>query len=183
MQQYQSVLESQLKKGEHANIGWPWRLFLLSVVVCVLTVLLYGGMRFGYESYLQSQIDGVSETTRTLEQEIKQAIAGDLVNFYSQLANLQSILTSLTFSSRYFTLLEGVTHQSLYFDSLDINEREIVATGMVASPTALTQQFEKLRTTHEFANFVVDSVAFNTASKLYEFKMTITLPTASTTVQ
>ncbi len=175
--QYQSTLETQLKQGDHFEIGWPWRLFLLSAVTCVLAVVVYVGMRFAYIPYLDSQIKNVDASTNTLQEKVTEEIQGSIINFYSQLANIQSTLASLHHPSQLFILLEKTTHKLVYYDSvsLDASTGVLKLSGVALSSQALSEQFAQYHVTSAFSDFSVDAVRLDDKTKTFLFEVSFRL--------
>lgn len=143
---------------ERPIIGWPWRLFLFSLLALTAAAVLYFGLEFGYKTYLNSQIqnrDGaIDELTKTISPEEQRRF----IDFYSQLANLKVLLNNHLFTSRLFPLLESNTNQLVYYDSVDfsIKDRRLALEGVAASYEALSQQLAAFNQVSEVERVLIN---------------------------
>lgn len=142
---------------ERPVVGWPWRLFLFSMLVLAAAAVLYFGLEIGYKTYLDAQIRARDLAIADLSQTISPEEQRRFVDFYSQLANLRVLLDGHVFVSRLFPLLEANTNQLVYFDSVDLNmkDRRLALEGVAASYEALAQQLEALDRAPEIERVLV----------------------------
>ena len=124
--------------------GWPWRFLIFSFLIALAAVVVYFGLAYGYESFLQQRIIQLDDDIERLSQSIPQEQQDKLTNFYSQLANLQNVLNKHIFGSSIFSLLERNTNQFVLYNSADlkISDRRLVLEGEAASYQVFSQQLE-----------------------------------------
>jgi len=145
---YQSVLEEQLKKGEYLSIGWPWRLFVFTLIIFFLLVFIYFGVTLGLKPYLKSQIRNSEQKISDLNQSVDESQQKQLLGFYSQLVNIKDIINSRKTISQIFDFIEKNTYQTVGYNILNFNlaDREAKIGGLAPDYETLTKEialFEK----------------------------------------
>ena len=143
----QSILEEQLKT-DNLSIGWPWRIFILMLIVLVLSVSVYLGIDFGFKSYLNSQIEDLDQQLAALNQAVDESSKNQLIGVYSQFINVRQLLNSRKTTSNLFAFIEQNTYSTVNYSSLklDVNSMEIAIDGAAPDYNTLIKQvalFEK----------------------------------------
>ena len=156
MLQYTRSPEQQFKR-EEATIGWSWRLFVFAVIAFCTSGFLYGGVAFGYQRYLNDEIEKLEEESKRLNEAVSVEDQRRLVAFYSQVYNLKSVLNNHTFPSKLFAFLEANTNVRVQFDkaTFDNNAGTLVLDGKAEDYASVVRQAEAFRQRSE----VVTSVA------------------------
>lgn len=160
MQYTKSILEEQLKAGERLPVGWPWRLLLFTVIVFGITVFLFLGMSLGYKPFLNSRAKALDKEIANLTESIGEEQQKDLINFYSQLVNIQNLLANHAAASKLFDFLEKNTHQQVSYLSLNLSlaEKNLKLDGNAPDYNILVQQLESFRRAPEINQvFLEDS--------------------------
>lgn len=148
MPQYtKSALEEQLKKGEMLPVGWPWRLLVFVIIVFGVTTATYLGMSLGYKPYLNSRIKDLDNQITNLTKQIDVTQQKNLINFYSQLVNIKSMLDSHPAVSKLFDFLEKNTYQQVYYlyFNFSLAEKTVKIEGIATNYDALVKQLELFR--------------------------------------
>lgn len=129
------------------TVGWPWRLFIFSLIFFSVFLSAYFGLRFGYRGYLQSQIDKKDQEIAALAQSVPQEEQRTLLKFYNQLSNLQEILGSHVESTKLFNFLQKNTNQKVFYNTLNLSvaEKKISLDGVASSFDVLAQQLEAFK--------------------------------------
>lgn len=179
--QQRSVLETQLKQAQHIDIGWPWRLFLLSFVLCILSVALYAGMRFAYIPYLDASIHEADAAVEALQQEVSANVSTGLINFYSQIVNIQSLLDPTRALSPLLFTIEKATHRSAYLNSFSFDDvaHEVKFSGVAPSSDILSEQLARYHAVPEFHDFTVHSASFDDKNRVFLFEVGFTVASSS----
>lgn len=143
----QSILEEQLKT-DNLSIGWPWRIFILMLIILVLSVSVYLGIDFGFKSYLNSQIEDLDQQLAALNQAVDESSKNQLIGVYSQFINVRQLLNSRKTTSNLFAFIEQNTYSTVNYSSLklDVNSMEIAIDGAAPDYNTLIKQvalFEK----------------------------------------
>ena len=118
---YPSRVEEQLKSGEYLPVGWPWRIFSLSLVIFIIAVLVYAGINFGYRPYLNKQIKTLDAEFLDLNQSIDEEKQNQLISFYSQIVNIGDVLNSRDNTFPIFDFLEKNTYPRTAYKNININ--------------------------------------------------------------
>lgn len=101
--------------AESVAVGWPWRMLLFGFFIFLLSFFVYFGLRFGYQNYLDDQIEFFDGELKKLSSRVSIDDQERFVNFYSQLFNLQRTLEDHPYSSNIFRFLEKNTAAPVYF--------------------------------------------------------------------
>lgn len=115
---------------------------MFSATLFILNLFGYFGLAFGYARYLDS---GIAETDRQIKsqsQQIPEEERGNIVNFFSQLSNLRTILEKHVNASSLFDLLERTTHANVHYTRLTLNseKNEVLLTGLSTSVSDVTEE-------------------------------------------
>lgn len=141
MPPYRDNISEQFGAGAQ-TAGTSWRLFIFLLVIFGVAVASYVGLRFGYRTFLNNSIADLSSQIQLQSSKLQFRDQQDLLDFYSQIANLKGLLGSHVFGSKIFEFLETNTNLRVSFTSvtLAVPEREVVIDGLAASYENLVQQ-------------------------------------------
>ncbi|MBI1839158.1 MAG: hypothetical protein HYR95_02615 [Candidatus Colwellbacteria bacterium] len=141
MPQYTRNLNDQFLK-ERMTVKWPWRMLVFSFIVFIASLLVYFGLRFGYKPFIEKSIAGTDAELNKLSLGIQSADQKNFINFYSQIANLKSVLGAHVTTSNLLPLLESVTHQKVVYAStnLSVPDRSLRIDGFAESYEVLSAQ-------------------------------------------
>ncbi len=139
-----SLLSEQLKKREVVPTGWPWQLFTLGIIAFIMTIVIYFGIKIGYTPYLNSKITVEEKKISDFAKSVSDSQKKELIGFYSQFVNAQSILDAHRISSKFFDNLESNTHQSVYFTDLNLStvEKTVRISGIAPDFDVLSNQLD-----------------------------------------
>ncbi len=104
-----------------ATQGVYKELLLLAGSLLALMLVLYFGIAYGYEAYLNSSITKLNQDIAKFGERIPQADQERTAQFYSALVNLRELLKAHTTASPVLNLLERVTGQNIYYTKLNLN--------------------------------------------------------------
>ncbi len=162
-------------ESERLPVGWPWRFFMVSFVIFLASILVYLGLAFGYEPFLDSQIQKVEDEINARAASVSKENQDKFIQVYSQMINIKSLLDAHIFPSSVLTLLEQKTHPRVYFIGANLKsaERELELDGSAANFSALAEQLEIFAQTKEIERYTLsqsqltgDMVQFKVALKL-----------------
>jgi hypothetical protein len=149
--------------NEPVSVGFPWRLFIFSLVIFLLSILIYFGLKVGYENYLQNQTTSLDGELNQLAKAVSQQDQQQFVNFYSQLVNLKTIFTSHIFSANVFPFLEKNTLPQVYYTDAKFtgSGADLALTGQAASLQVLAEQMAEFESAPELRSATLLSTSFN----------------------
>ena len=147
MEQPKSFIEQALSKPEELEVGWPWRLLVLACFIFGITLVIFLGMKFGYEPYLDKKIKTLDAEIDKLNQSFTQSQVDNFIKFYSQLSNLKILLNNHIFGSNILKFLEENSLKNLTYSGLDldVSRKETKLSGTISSYELLAQQLEIFR--------------------------------------
>lgn len=160
-------------ESENLPVGWPWRFFSVSLIIFLAATLFFFGLSLGYEPYLNSKIREMDANIDQLLGIISREDQEKFAQFYSQLANLKTILDDHILSSKIFPLLEKITNQKVYYNNLNLRvpERELELEGFADSYGVLGEQLEAFDQAPEIERYLMNQSQAN--GNLVQFKATL----------
>jgi Tfp pilus assembly protein PilN len=154
----EKVIE-QLGQETPQTQGWALGALFFSGGILFLTVVVYFGLTLGYEPYLQSQLTSAQNQVNTLGNSVSASDQSQLIDFYSQIANLQTLLRQHVLSSQFFSWLEQNTEANVYYQSLALTRGDQVSLSGVASSEAdVNQQVAIFENSPEVSSVTVSNV-------------------------
>lgn len=157
MPQYEQNLTEQFG-SEKLSVGWPWRLFVFSLVLLAISLITYVGILFGYKPFLQNQIELKDKEINRLADTVSKTDQEQLTKFYSQLLNLKSILDQHIVTNKILPFLEKNTNKSVFYTKLSAKAGDYSLTleGFADSFEILAQQLEAFRQAKEVNRFIIN---------------------------
>ncbi len=170
----QKVIE-QLGREPPRTPGWSGQLLIFSSTVFVVCLFIYLGLVFGYQSYLQDGVQKLQDQIQLFSQKIPTDEQAKLVSFYSQIANLRSLISNRVISSRALAWLEKNTQANSYLDKFGLDTAGAKMTVGVKSKTMADalQQIAIFENLPEIKSVDIGGISFS--ENLWQFDATIVL--------
>ncbi|MEK7174147.1 MAG: hypothetical protein AAB759_00600 [Patescibacteria group bacterium] len=169
----QKVIE-QLGREPARTPGWSGRLLMFSSAIFFIAAAVYVGIVYGNQPFLESQLGEVSNRMNALAQEIPADDQTKIFTFYSQIANIKTLLGKHVITSRLFEWLERQTSANVSFNRFAFTRgrNEAVLSGVAKTVDDFIQQVQVFQAQSE-----VKSVNFKNLSVLekggWQFDMTL----------
>lgn len=171
----QQVIE-QLGREPPKTPGWSFGIITFSGGIFAVILFVYFGLVFGYEPYLNSQITAQENKINQLGQSISSDDQTKLVNFYSQLANLRTLLKSHTLSTQFLTWLEKNTEANVYYETLTLApDGQVTLMANAKTEADVNQALAIFEHAPEVKKVSVTNVATSQAAGGWTFTATLTL--------
>ena len=146
----QQVVE-QLSHGSQRTPGWSSGIMLFSGSILLIIVLIYAGLQFGYEPYLNSQISLLQAQAQKVGQSVSPADEANLIRFYSQISNIQSLIKNHVFFSQFLTWLEQNTEANVYYTSMVFTAgNQITLVGVAKTSADVSEQVAAFEASPDF---------------------------------
>lgn len=128
--------------SETIPVGFPWRLLIFSLTLFVFSLFVFFGLRFGYNSYINTRTDDLDKKIESLSGQVSQEEQQSFINFYSQLINLKKVLDRHDFTASIFSFLEKNTLGKISYIDADfiIPDSSLTLKGAAASSESLINQ-------------------------------------------
>lgn len=166
----------KLVRDPGRTTGGYRQLLLLSATLFFLALVIYFGLRFGYQPYLDSSVTKLDQQIQQFGQEISKEEQDNITAFYSQLVNLRTLLGARVVGSPVLDLLERDTLPGVYYTKASLNtlNSEFSLSGAARTVEDISRQaaiFEHDSSVMRvnFANIVGPS----SASESWQFTMSI----------
>lgn len=160
--QFNNVSEQFVQ--ERLPVGWPWRLMISFGVIFAFTIFVYAGLKFGYETSLSDRSKQADSDLKQLTEQVNasEAEKEQFVGFYSQIANLKSVLEKHGFLSNSFSFLEKNTLPILYYTDAEIKAQsnQIILKGIADSLETVSGQITTFQKQAEIETAVFKDVNF-----------------------
>lgn len=154
----QQVIE-RLGREPSETQGWAVGALLFSGGILFLSLAIYFGLTFGYEPYLQNQLNTTDGQVSALNNSISANDQTQLINFYSQIANLQTLLQNHIHVSQLFSWLETNTEENVYYQSMTLTGQDQVTLSAAAATEAdVNQQIAIFENSPEVSSVSVSNV-------------------------
>jgi hypothetical protein len=134
-------------------------LITFSIGMFILLVVIYLGIIFGYDPYLNSQLSQTDTQMNNLVKSIPGDQQASLLKFYSGLSNVQVLLKNHTAFSPFFAWLEKNTESNVYYTNLSISsQQKISLTVNAKSQSDMEQQIAIFEKSPDISNFSISSI-------------------------
>jgi len=171
----EKVIE-QLGRDEPKTPGWSTGLISFSAGILFITIFLWAGLQFGYKPYLDAQTQKIEDQINQKNQAISPADQAALVNFYSQLVNVQQLLRGHLVPTNVFVWLEAHTEQNVYYTSFTFSAGGTLTLAANARTEAdANQQIAIFESSPEVKSFNVSGVSPGTNGGFWQFSVTMAL--------
>jgi Tfp pilus assembly protein PilN len=140
--QFHQELAEKLSREPQVGGGMPAKLLMFSVSIFIITLVIYLGMVFGYEPYLNAQLNKINNQISITGSQISPTDQTQLINYISQITNLKAIFNNHVISSNLLSYLEKNTDPNVYFNrlSLTVFNNQVQLSGLAKSMDDLIGQ-------------------------------------------
>jgi hypothetical protein len=171
----QQVVE-QLSRESEKTPGWSSGILFFSGGILMLVIVAYLGLTFGYQPYLNGGIEQARSQISSLNQSISSADQAKLLAYYSQIANLNTIVVGHVFFSQFLAWLEANTEANVYYGSLDFTSgRQATLATLAKTQADVNQQIAIFESSPDVSAVSVPNVAFSPSAGMWSFGATLTL--------
>lgn len=141
--------------------GWSWRLLMFSNTIFIVALFVYLGLVFGYKPYLNKQVSRLQDQIQAFGEEVPADQQAQIIRFYSQIANLKTILASHVSAAPIFGWLEKNTQANVYWTSfkLDVSGGNLSLSGFGGTMADVTQQLAILQSLPEISSMSVSGAS------------------------
>ncbi len=174
----QQVVE-QLGQESRRTPGWSSGMLLFSGSVLFVIVLIAAGLRFGYEPYLNAQLSSLDSQIQKVGQSISASDQANLVTFYSQISNLQSLITNHVFFSQFLTWLEQHTEANVYYTNMVFaSGNQIALVGIAQTSADVSEQIAVFEAAPEVTAVSLSNVTYSSSVNGWIFNVVLTMQTS-----
>jgi len=173
--QIHEELAEAIAREPQTTGGLPSKLLMFSVSVFIISLVVYFGMIWGYEPYLNSQLNKINNQLDVLSNQIPQDEQQQLLNFASQTTNLTSLLNQHIFFTNIFNFFQQNTEANVYFNRFNVTtfNNQVQLSGMAKSINDIVSQLSVWQNSP-----AIQQVNFNQVSLVnggYSFNATLTM--------
>jgi len=171
----QQVVE-QLNQGSRRTPGWSSGIILFSGSILFIIVVVYAGLQFGYQPYLNGQLSSLESQAQKVGQSVSPADQASLVTFYSQINNLQSLIKNHVFFSQFLTWLEQNTEANVYYTSMSFaSNDQITLLGVAKTQADVSQQVAVFEAAPEISGISLSNVVLASVANEWTFNVVLTM--------
>lgn len=103
--------------------------------IFLISASFYVGIEYGYIGYLRSEIETLNKDIASFSEQVPLGDQLALINFYSQLANIDALLANQVVGTRAFDWIEKNTHANVYLTGMSV---DYVGSAVSTNPIAKT---------------------------------------------
>jgi len=122
--------------------GFSWHLFTFILIIFIIVIFGYLGLEFGYKPFLRSEIGALDAQIQVSSSGYEADAQKNLVDFYSRITNLKSLLQQHPRVSKIFAFLENATNVKVTYTAVDLSvaQKAITIDGFAESRAVLASQ-------------------------------------------
>lgn len=171
----QNVAEQTRWEPSHIP-GWSGRLIMFSATVFLVSIMSYVGLKFPYKQSLEKRETEVNNKVKAQNQKISISRQEEIVTFYSQINNVQKLLSSHVLSSRLFSLLEEKTLPTVSYSRFAFTSatNEVKITGVTKVFEDVNKQARAFSGDERVSKALLGNVSSD-ALRNWNFELTLTL--------
>jgi hypothetical protein len=171
----EKVIE-QLGKDSPKTPGWSVGLVSFSGGILFITLIVWAGLQFGYKPYFDAQTQKIEDQINAENQAISPTDQTDLIDYYSQLANIRQLLNTHVIPTNIFAWLEANTEQNVYYSSFSLaNNGQVTLTANALTEGDANQQIAIFENSPQVQNMVVSGISLGSSGGFWQFSVTMTI--------
>jgi hypothetical protein len=166
-------------RPEETSVGWLWNIFVFSLVIFGSTVLLFLGMEFGYKAFLQKQIESLQSEIDSKKGQISAENQKKLGEFYSQVYNINQVLSSHLLATPLFKFLEENTNTSIVYSKFSYtkspNAVSVLIDGEAPSLDIIAKQLQAFKERPEVKQAILTNASSDQGKIRFNMNVTLNL--------
>ncbi len=171
----QKVVE-QLGREPVNTPGWSTGLLMFTGGILVILLGIYFALLQVYGPYLTKQTAQLNDQLNALAKTISPDDQAKFIAFYSEIANLKTVLTNHVFASHLFTWLESNTEANVYYSSFSFSTgNKVILTVVAPTETDIAQQLAIFENAPAVKNVSFSTVSYVSSSNTWQFTVTLTM--------
>lgn len=116
-----SVAERLGRRPSDSSPAFFGQLMFFSIAIFAASVILYGGLKYGYEPYLNGKISDLEQKIATAEKSVTTDDKARLLKLNSEVANLKGLLKDKRSTIELVQWLQGITLSNVRYTSAALN--------------------------------------------------------------
>lgn len=171
----EKVIE-QLGRETPKTPGWSFGIISFSAGIFFIVIFLWVGLTAGYKPYLDAQTAKIEDQINQENQLVSPADQTALINYYSQISNLQVLLQNHVDTANFFTWLEQNTESNVYYSSLSLTSgNQVSLTAEATTEADANQQIAIFESSPEVQSVSVSGISEPSGSSFWQFNVTLVL--------
>ena len=159
-----------------ATPGWSVSLLLFTGGIFVFTLLIYVGLAYGYEPYINGQITQLQGQVTTIAQSISSADQANLVTFYSEITNVKSTLANHVIFSNFLSWLQTNTEANIFYPQMSFSGgTQVTLSGFAKNESDVNQQLAIFESSPAVKSVTISGIALQNTSGLWQFTAILTM--------
>lgn len=169
----------RLAHASYGQTGWHRRLLAFTSALFFLSIFVHLGLTFGYRPYLESQVEKLDAQIKKFSQDVPREDQEKITRFYSQLANLKTLLEGHVVVSPVFDWLQANTLPDITFTKFSLNTQngQLALGGVSKSAQDIAVQLQHFTRQREVLRTSFSNVNQGTQG-LWQFDLTLFLDPA-----
>ena len=170
------TIMQQVGQEAPRSSGWSFGLISFSAGILFIVLFIWAGLVFGYKPYLDNQTAQIQDQISQENQLISPTDQASLINYYSQISNVRTLLSNRENLSGAFRWLEQNTEPNVYYSSFSITAGGQLALILEATSEAdANQQIAIFESSPQVSALTISGVNLSSQANLWESNITMTL--------
>ncbi len=171
----QKVTE-QLARVPARTPGIAGQLLMLTSLLFFVSLGSYLGLQYGYKPYLDTQIENLDKDINNFAKQISPQEQTKIINFYSQLANLETLLNNHIFTSALLDWFEKNTQVNIYYSNFNFDsiKGDITLSGVAKTIEDLGEQLIIFNQLPEVRKVILSGIS-SQPNGLKEFELRLSI--------
>ncbi len=167
---------NQLSREPAETPGWSFGVIFFSAILLAIVVVVYCFLVFVYGPYLNAALTSVQGKIAALDQSIASGDETQLVNFYSQVVNLQYVLANHIVFSRFFDWLAANTEAIVHYTQFSFSSgNQVTLSAIAATEADVNQQIAIFESSPVVQKMVVSNVEVANAAGSWTFSVSLSM--------
>jgi len=127
--------------------AWFGQLMAFAITLLLLSVVVFLGITFGFRPYLENRVSALDQQIDDFTRQVPASEQAAIATFYSQLANIRTVLGKHTATPALLSWLEGGTVSQVQLTKVSFNaaSRQVQVSGIARDATDVASQVVSLQ--------------------------------------
>jgi hypothetical protein len=167
---------NQMSRDSEKTPGWSSGVLFFSLGLLALVVAIYFFLLGFYGPYLGGQLSGLESQVATANQSIASGDETQLVSFYSQVSNVQTLLKNHIVFSQFLSWLEQSTVASVYYTQFSFSSgTQVTLTGSALTEGSITQQIAIFESSPAVKKTIVTNISASQQTGIWSFSVSLVM--------
>jgi hypothetical protein len=165
---------NRLSEERPPEAGWSSGLLGFSIALFAVIAVLYAGIAFGYEPYVNGRVTSVDSDLTRVSQSVSLDKTASLIAFYSQVSHVRSLAQGHVFFSQFLAWLSRHTEANAYDTALAFSaNNQVSLTVLAKTESDLNQQVAIFESDPDVTSVNVSNISLANVSGFWQANLVL----------